>query len=560
MLSRRALALALAITSLSRAACADPLAYFALRGDAQTLYAKKDFAAAAPKYQQLAEANPDYGENWLRLARCRMQLKEYQPAIAAYGRANALGAGRLQQNYVDIARAHASLGEKGPALEWLRKALYEQRFEFRPSLRDDPAFANLRESERFRELAGLLPKREFTRDEGWRYDVDYLVGEIKRLNTVYSRAPFPDEFQKAVTKLRERVPALTDGAIAVEMQRLLALLANSHNNLFGSAEGGRVSFTRLPVTFYLFPDGPYIIDGEGEFKRLAGSRVVRFDDAQAEKVVAAAAALMRRENDVEGRWLAPGMLASPQALHALGLTAHPDRLRLTVSRGGLDETIELKAGQFARQRKLIPSQIPGAPPAPMYLGRAADEYWFKPLPAEQAVFCQFNQVVDKKDESLADFAKRLRKSLDENRVRNLIVDLRHNNGGNTYLYPELVRTLVHFDAGGDDRKFYVLIGRGTYSAAMNFGIDVERFTRAVFVGEPTGGKPNSHGDESPTVLPYSGLNFLLSCVYWQLASPRDTRLFITPSIPVTLTAEDYFANRDPALDAILRLIRKPATR
>jgi hypothetical protein len=78
----------------------------------------------------------------------------------------------------------------------------------------------------------------------------------------------------------------------------------------------------------------------------------------------------------------------------------------------------------------------------------------------------------------------------------------------------------------------------------------------VFVGEPCGGKPNTHGDESPTVLPYSGLEFGLSCVYWQLSSPRDTRRWIPPSIPVPLSADDYFANRDPALELILKLIRK----
>jgi len=150
----------------------------------------------------------------------------------------------------------------------------------------------------------------------------------------------------------------------------------------------------------------------------------------------------------------------------------------------------------------------------------------------------------------------LRQFLDEQSVQNLVVDLRHNNGGNTFLYPELVRTIVHFDAAREDRKLYVLIGRNTYSAAVNFVVDLERFTRAVFVGEPTGGKPNTHGDESPTVLPYSGMRFLLSSVYWQLSSPRDSRLWVPPGVPVPLTAQDYFANCDPALEAIRKLIQK----
>jgi hypothetical protein len=190
------------------------------------------------------------------------------------------------------------------------------------------------------------------------------------------------------------------------------------------------------------------------------------------------------------------------------------------------------------------------------LEHVGDAYWFKHLPDKQTVYFQFNQVADKDGESLATFAVRLRRFLDEQKIRTLVVDLRHNNGGNTYLYKEMIRTVVHFDAAEENRQLFVLIGRGTYSAAVNFAVDLERFTRAVFVGEPTGGKPNTHGDESPTILPYSGLHFLLSSVYWQLSSPRDSRLWIPATISVPLTAEDYFANRDPVLELVLQLSNK----
>ncbi|MFL5340741.1 MAG: TPR end-of-group domain-containing protein [Gemmataceae bacterium] len=537
------------------AATGDAVAYAERSQAARASYAAADFAKAAVAYQTLAESNPEDGENWLRLGRSRFQLKEYRPAIEALRRASDLGFGRLQQNQLDIARAYAQLGDKDSALDWLSKALHEQRYEFRPNLEGDKAFEGLRADPRFRQLAGLLPAREFTRDDGWRYDLDYLLVEIQRLNATYSRQPLPAPVREAADRLRSQIPALSDAQIAVGMQRLLALLGCSHNSLF-PADGGRVKFTRLPLACYIFPDGLYVIDGEGELKNLVGTRVVRFDDTDAAMVVRSVSALVRRENDMEARWLAPSSLMSPQALHALGLTTSPEQVRLTVSRDGRETAVMVKPGKPPAGRKLFASKVPGAPVAPMYLENVAVAYWFNELPEDRTVYFQFNQVMDKPDETLPAFAKRLSRFLDEHHIQNLVVDLRHNNGGNTYLYPELVRTIVHFDAGSDDRKLFVLIGRNTYSAATNFVVDVERFTRAVFVGEPTGGKPNTHGDESPTVLPYSGLRFLLSCVYWQLSSPRDTRVWIAPSFPVSLSAADYFANRDPAMEAVLELIRK----
>jgi hypothetical protein len=519
---------------------------------AEASYQAKDYARAATLYEALTKTNPQNGETWLRLARSRYQIKEYPAAIEGYRRASEIGFGHLQDNDLQIARAYAQLGQKAHALQWLAKALNEDRFEFRPDLQKDPAFQGLHAEPRFRELAGLLPERGFTRDEGWRYDLNYLLAEIQRLNVTYSRQPLPDAVRQAASRIRERIPLLSDAQIAVEMQRLLALLGCSHNSLI-PMPGGRVQFLHLPLAFYLFPDGLYIINGDGEARKLVGCRVVRFDDTDAEKAVRAVSSLARRENDMEARWLGPSYLAMPQVLHALELTKNPNRVCLTVHRAGREESVSISAGK-GLPRKLTSSQKAGAPPAPLYLQNAADAYWFKHLPEQQMVYFQFNQVVNKADEPLAAFAVRLRHFLDKQEIRSLVVDLRHNNGGNTYLYKELVRTIVHFDAADEKRRVFVLIGRGTYSAAVNFVVDLERFTRAVFIGEPTGGKPNTHGDESPTVLPYSGLYFLLSCVYWQLSSPRDSRLWIPATIPIPLTAEDYFANRDRALEWILKQV------
>jgi hypothetical protein len=520
--------------------------------EARATYAAKNYVEAAALYRNLAENNPKDGENWLRLAQCRYRLKEYRPAIESLCRANEIGFGRLQDNDIEIARAYAYLGDKENSLEWLARGLNVHRFELRPRLQEDRAFHAFRSDAKFRELAGLLPDRQFTREEGWRYDLDYLLAEIQRLNATYSHQPLPEPVRQAADRLRERIATLSDVEIALEMQRLLALLVCSHNTLL-PVPGSRVSFTYLPVTYYIFSDGLYLIDAEGEAKALVGARIVRFDDTDAADVVRAVRTLARRENDMEALWLAPSYLTLPQVLHILGFIKNPDKVRLTARRDMGEETITIVPGRPLRSRKLIPSRMPGAPAAPMYLEKVADAYWFKYLPEKETVYFQFNQIMDKEGEPLSAFARRLQQFLGEHKTQNLMVDLRHNNGGNTFLYNELVRTIVHFDASGVNRKLFVLIGRNTYSAAVNFAVDLERLTRAVFVGEPTGGKPNTHGDESPTVLPYSRLRFLLSSVYWQLSSPRDSRLWIPASIPVPLSAQDYFANRDPVLESVLKL-------
>jgi hypothetical protein len=42
---------------------------------------------------------------------------------------------------------------------------------------------------------------------------------------------------------------------------------------------------------------------------------------------------------------------------------------------------------------------------------------------------------------------------------------------------------------------------------------------------------------------------------WNLSTPGDGRREMSPDVPVQLTARDYFTGRDPALEAVRRLIR-----
>ena len=71
------------------------------------------------------------------------------------------------------------------------------------------------------------------------------------------------------------------------------------------------------------------------------------------------------------------------------------------------------------------------------------------------------------------------------------------------------------------------------------------------MGEPTGGRPNLYGDTIPISLPNSGIEVLVSTIYWQASSADDTRPSIAPDIPSSLSSTDFFNGNDPALAAIL---------
>ena len=97
------------------------------------------------------------------------------------------------------------------------------------------------------------------------------------------------------------------------------------------------------------------------------------------------------------------------------------------------------------------------------------------------------------------------------------------------------------------------INPGTFSAASNLVTLLERWTPAIFVGEPTGDPPNGYGDPKRTVLPNSGLTVQVSTLYWQVSNPKDKRDAIAPLIPAAPTIASVGAHRDVALEVVKSL-------
>jgi hypothetical protein len=315
----------------------------------------------------------------------------------------------------------------------------------------------------------------------------------------------------------------------------------------------------LPVDFYWFSDGLFVVNGIGDSKRLIGSRVLKFGSRDVDSVLAQLPAYVSRDNPRGVKWIGPVTLTRIDFLQAMGGTDDPARAKLTLRdrSGGVSE-VSLEGGPNRTRPKLVPA-FGDTAKAPLYLKRVGTNYWFTPLPEADAIYFQFNQVINLPDgDPIAAFAPKLLAAVKNPAVKNLIIDARHNNGGNSYLYPPLLRIFAWFQESSPSHRLFYLVGRNTFSAAQNFSTNVERLTDAIFVGEPTGASPKFTGEGAIWFeLPYSRARASISNWYHQFTFWSDTRPWIAPDVPVELSSTEYFAGRDPALEAVLELIRNP---
>lgn len=396
------------------------------------------------------------------------------------------------------------------------------------------------------------------RVEGWRVDLAYFAEEARRLHASPERPAHGPRFAEAVEALHRDVPELTDDQMLCRFMALAAVLNDGHTAIYGPSPDTplHVDARVLPFKFYAFPEGLHIVDGDGDWADYAGSRVLRIGELEAAEVLRRLRVYRGVDNEQTWSWLLPAFYLKRLALlRDVGAAGAGDEVDLEVETlDGERVTLSVPCGEHELPRKLRPFPL-GVGDPPLWLSRVDTNFWIHPFPEERALYAQFNQVRDAPGESLERFAGRLRARLLEEDARTLILDVRHNNGGNNTLLRPLLRTMIEFELRSPEHRIYVLMGRNTFSAAQNFLNHTERWTNATFVGEPSASSPNFTGEENELVLPWSRLRGSLSIWHWQDAFPWDRRPWIEPDIAVELPAVAYFEGYDPVLERVLAELR-----
>ena len=100
-------------------------------------------------------------------------------------------------------------------------------------------------------------------------------------------------------------------------------------------------------------------------------------------------------------------------------------------------------------------------------------------------------------------------------------------------------------------KVFVIIGRRTFSAAMNAAIDLKKNTKAIFVGEPSRGKPNGYGELGSFRLPNSDLKVECSVEYYNFIPELGDTDYFPLDVRIENSFSDYLAGRDRIMDTIL---------
>jgi hypothetical protein len=295
--------------------------------------------------------------------------------------------------------------------------------------------------------------------------------------------------------------------------------------------------------------------------------VLRVGQVSADSALAAVARVIPHENEWWLRGWGGQYLGLAEVLEGLDLVEDAERLPLVIERNGRRETVVVSpAGQLSPSGHNPMGAIDrsgwavmrDAGEPPLWLRRPGLPYWSEYLPAERTLYVSYRAVVSMDQPSNQAFWRGVFALADSVPVDRLVLDIRENIGGNSFYNRQVVRGIVARPALDRPDRLFVITGGRTFSAAMNLARDLEHWTNATFVGEPTGNAGYFFGDHVQVPLPASGLTLNVSTLTWPPYDPRDRREFLAPSVYAPITSGEFRANTDPAMRAIFARRDAPA--
>ena len=402
-------------------------------------------------------------------------------------------------------------------------------------------------------LSFTLPAQNQLSAEDWRADLRFLQ------NTIHQDYPFlfkkvsKEDFDQEVEKLYQAIPNLQEHEVVAGLVRLVSSFKYGHTMIRPT------KFNQLPLNFYHFSDGVFVEGVHQDYKNCLGAKVLKVEGMPIEKALEAIYPVVPAENDQYFKGYGLNYLRIAEILHAQGVTKSlQDKITLTLEKDGKSfeqSFTTVPAQRFPQAYGFTQAQNDWLPlreqdKTPYYLKHLDKNYYYEYLPDTKTVYVRYSQVVPDDTEDIPTFFGGVFDFIEQNEVDKLVLDVRLNGGGNNYNNKVVVTGIIKSKIN-EPGKFFVIIGRRTFSACQNLVNEFDNYTNAIFVGEPTGENINFYGDNRQVKLPKSQLTAYLSWAWWQDKPQWENADWTTPHLAAEISAEDFRTNRDPVLDIAL---------
>jgi hypothetical protein len=411
-------------------------------------------------------------------------------------------------------------------------------------------------------------------------DLEYFrhYVELNRTFTPEARA----RLLQLLEENEARAGSLSPAQFSLAIAEMAALGDNGHSRI-GPGRLARLN-THLPCRLYRFADGYYVVRARSACAELLGAKILQIDGRPIEAIADAMFRYFGGPRNHYDQYASPFFLESPELLNAAGLAAAPDRATLRVRlRDGIERDAEIVADPANPDGPRIwgceflsplPVERESADWQPLITDEKSlpgflrdihvpfrSEYWQD----KGIYYAQFRSNIDQDGFPIGEFLEHLRTDIRARRPRQIVLDLRFNQGGNFTLTASFMKELPTLTDSIE--HVYALTSPWTFSAGIVSLALLEEHggDKVTIVGEPVGDRMRIWAEGGDLDLPNSNLNVSYStglhdytrpctgepgCFWVMYFFPTHLKT-LEPDVLVPYTFDDYIARRDPALERVI---------
>lgn len=380
----------------------------------------------------------------------------------------------------------------------------------------------------------------------WEEDLNCLMEQLEKGHKNLFHKISKEQFQAAAKKLKDELPRLDDMGCFAEFAKLVSLVGDSHTSVRYN-----IPLHWFPIYPYWFKEGIYIVAAGEECAGLIGKRLVKVGGVDIEEVYERLSSVIAHENQAVLKYELCQVVRCAELLKYFGYAGSLDEGSFTFadSDGNLETTkvrtlphytggmIVRLEDRFNQSDTVVSRQNRG------------EMYWYKYVAQDKMLYFQYNVCREDQSKPVRQLVREVMDLVNNQDVSKFVLDLRNNGGGDSRVIQPLIDALARCEKINKRGHLFVVIGRTTFSSAILNALVLKNKTEAIFVGEPTRGKPNHFGEVFMFALPNSGLTIMYSTKYFTYSKDDSESLF--PDVLIEPTFHDLASNKDPVIERII---------
>jgi hypothetical protein len=356
---------------------------------------------------------------------------------------------------------------------------------------------------------------------------------VKHTN-LFAKITQPD-FKAKVDAITRKADALNYETFTAELFKLMVSIGDEHTFV-------EPKFTKIfPIKFELFKEGLFVTGIDSTESSFLQAKLVAINNHSINKVISLYKEVIQSENQSYFDDHLLHFINNPVFLKGLGIIDADEEAEFTlIDKNGKQVKIKLTAiqGNDITNVKLASAHTN------LLSEKKKGNYWFDYNPNNKELYFNYSECKEDQDKPFGKFNDGLFALITTQHPEKIVLDLRYNNGGNSGVLSPFIEKIKdsYLNQKG---KFFVLIGKETFSSAVMNAVELKKNYNTIFIGGATSGNINHYGEVRGFSLPESKIVIAFSTRYWETWKGKKGAL--KPDIAVKYSIKNYIAGEDEAL-------------